>query len=94
MKIKLENSYKKDYKNALKQGILGESELVEFDKIIKALTAGQALDKRYKDHALVGDYKGCRDCHIKPNLVFIYRISLETIHFIRIGRHQDLFKNH
>ena len=58
MKIKLENSYKKDYKNALKQGILGESELVEFDKIIKALTAGQALDKRYKDHALVGDYKG------------------------------------
>ena len=46
MKIKLENSYKKDYKNALKQGILGESELVEFDKIIKALTAGQALDKR------------------------------------------------
>ena len=94
MKINLENSYKKDYKNALKQGILSESELVEFDKIIKALTAGQALDKRYKDHALVGDYKGCRDCHIKPNLVFIYRISLETIHFIRIGRHQDLFKNY
>lgn len=54
MKIKLENSYKKDYKNALKQGILGESELVEFDKIIKALTAGQALDKRIQRPRISG----------------------------------------
>ena len=94
MKIKLENSYKKDYKNALKQGILGKSELAELDKVIKSLTAGQPLEPKYKDHALQFDYKGCRDCHIKPNLIFIYRISLDTLYFVRIGRHQDLFKGY
>ncbi|TQR55809.1 type II toxin-antitoxin system YafQ family toxin [Campylobacter troglodytis] len=94
MKVRFENSYKRDYKKAMKQGILGDSEFIELDKITKTLIAGQALDPKYKDHALQFDYKGCRDCHIKSDLVLVYRIILDTIYFVRIGRHQDIFKGY
>ncbi len=94
MKIKPENSYKKDYKKALKQGILGKSELLELDKIIKALTAGQMLEPKYKDHPLKHDYIGFRDLHIKPNLVLIYKITADCLYLTRIGRHSDLFKKY
>ena len=94
MKIELENSYKKDYKRALKQGLIGKNELAELDKIIKALVAKQPLAPKHKDHALNFDYKGCRDCHIKPDLVLIYRTSPDMLYLVRIGRHQDLFKGY
>lgn len=94
MKVKFDNSYKRDYKKAMKQGILSDSEFAELDKITKTLIAGQPLDPKYKDHALRFEYDGCRDCHIKPNLVLVYKIILDTIYFVRLGRHQDIFKGY
>jgi mRNA interferase YafQ len=40
---------------------------------------------------LKGDYKDCRDCHIEPDWVLIYRIIGNELHLIRIGTHADLF---
>ncbi|MGI2027112.1 type II toxin-antitoxin system YafQ family toxin [Endozoicomonas acroporae] len=44
-----------------------------------------------KDHALVGDWLGFRDCHIKPDLLLIYRIHDRKLQLARIGSHSDLF---
>ncbi|WRB49532.1 type II toxin-antitoxin system mRNA interferase toxin, RelE/StbE family [Helicobacter pylori] len=40
-------------------------ELEIFDLVIENLRNQIPLDEKFKDHALVGEYKGCRECHIK-----------------------------
>lgn len=44
------------------------------------------------DHASVGNYVDCRGCHIEPDWLLIYRIEKETIAFIRMDTHANLFK--
>ena len=93
-KIVFENSYFKDLKKVAKQGLFSDEVAFEVQKITDLLIADKPLDAKYKNHALVGDYKGYRDCHIKPDLVLIYKISDESMNLTRIGRHQDLFKRY
>jgi mRNA interferase YafQ len=50
------------------------------------------LDRKYKDHKLIGNYKGQRECHIEPDWLLIYYIQEDTITFVRTGTHSDLFK--
>ncbi|CAN2039657.1 ribosome-dependent mRNA interferase toxin YafQ [Candidatus Magnetomoraceae bacterium gMMP-15] len=61
-------------------------------KLSVLLIRQEKLNERYKNHPLNGNYKGCYDCHIKPNWILIYRIEGETIQFVRTGSHADLFK--
>jgi len=58
---------------------------------MEALIAGEALDERHRDHELSGEWRGHRDCHIRPDWVLIYRISDDTITFERTGTHDDIF---
>jgi mRNA interferase YafQ len=56
------------------------------------LVADQDLAHLYRDHALVGDWSGYRECHLKPDLLLIYRKpNVETIRLARLGSHSDLF---
>ena len=52
------------------------------------------LEQRYRDHALAGDYAGCRECHITPDWLLIYEIDGDTLllYLMRTGTHSDLFK--
>lgn len=93
MKLFIKNSYKKDYKLALEQGILDNESEEILDCVIFTLLSGKRLDEKFKDHALKGDFKGCRDCHIKSDLVLVYEISEDTLSLIRLGRHLNIFKN-
>ena len=45
------------------------------EAVIDDLLAGKVLDQKYKDHALVGDYVGFRECHILPDWLLIYAID-------------------
>lgn len=65
---------------------LSKVETVCADKLINGLS----LPEKYRDHALKGDLKDFRDCHIKPDLVLIYTVSDEFVHLIRIGSHSEL----
>ena len=51
------------------------------------------MDTVYRDHALTGQYKGCRECHIQPDWLLIYRIKerLEILNLVDTGTHADLF---
>ena len=83
------SSFKRDYKLAQKRGY--EIELLK--EIITKLANGEPLPERNRDHALTGNYKGCRECHIKPDWLLIYQIEDEELilYLTRTGTHADLF---
>lgn len=60
--------------------------------VLLALTADQPLDARHHDHDLSGDWAGYRECHVKPDLLLIYRKSdSDTLRLARFGSHSELF---
>ena len=65
------NQFRKDVKLAHKRGY--RIELLQ--EVIDCLASGKALDVKYKDHPLIGNYDGFRECHITPDWLLIYRIE-------------------
>ena len=63
----------------------------ELVPLVKALADDLPLEPRYCDHALTGDWKDYRDCHVKPDLVLIYRKpDGELLQLVRLGSHGEL----
>lgn len=87
--IVLSNQFKKDLKLILIRGY--NIELM--NEVVDKLASEEALDERYRDHALTGNYIGFRECHIKPNWLLIYRIDNNELFLFlsRTGTHSDLF---
>lgn len=58
------------------------------------LSSDAVLPEKYRDHALTGDWKDHRDCHIKPDLVLIYQKTdddeLLILQLVRLGSHSEL----
>jgi mRNA interferase YafQ len=59
--------------------------------VVEALRLGRPLEARHRDHALTGEWKGFRDCHIQPDWVLIYSVDDEALYLARTGSHSDLF---
>ena len=59
---------------------------------VKMLCEGVSLPQKYHDHALIGDLKGFRDCHIESNWILIYQETEDSIVLIATGSHDDIFK--
>ncbi|MBL4743193.1 MAG: type II toxin-antitoxin system YafQ family toxin [Cycloclasticus sp.] len=88
-KLEYSNQFKKDFKKITKQPI---PEVIQVGHVISTLQRGETLGSKYTDHGLTGDWLGYRDCHVKPDLVLIYKISLNVLKLARIGSHSELFK--
>ncbi|TPE54098.1 type II toxin-antitoxin system YafQ family toxin [Maribrevibacterium harenarium] len=80
--------FKKDFKKVDKMAI---PDILEVGNVISQLQRGDALAPHNIDHALTGNWLGFRDCHIKPDLVLIYRIHKESLQLARIGSHSEIF---
>lgn len=89
--LELSKRYKKSYKRIAYSGKFPQEEI---DFVVNQLLAGNTLDKKYRDHALSGNYKGYRECHIKPDLLLIYQIQGDVLVLLLldIGSHSYLFK--
>ena len=89
LKIRYHSSFKKDYKKIVGRGY--NAKLLE--EIIQKLANGEKLSIRNKDHALTGNYAGCRECLITPNWLLIYQIDNGELilYLTRTGTHSDLF---
>jgi len=63
------------------------------DDLVRALSRGETLPEKNKDHALSGNWEGYRECHILPDWLLIYRIEddLLILTLTRTGTHSDLF---
>ncbi len=82
--------FKRDYKREAKgahRAILDAA----LGQIVTTLANDQPLAEKHRDHALTGDWKDHRDCHIKPDLVLIYRKPSEAVlQLVRLGSHGEL----
>ena len=81
--------FQKDVKLAKKRGY----DISLLTDIIKKLAAQETFPPKNRDHALVGNYAGCRECHIAPDWLLIYEIEEDilTLYLLRTGTHSDLF---
>lgn len=81
--------FKKDLKRIKKRGL----NLNSLKFVLNTLQKQEILPLKYKDHALVGNFKGFRECHIEPDWLLIYAISNEKLILTaaRTGSHSDLF---
>jgi len=80
--IRRSGAFKRDYKRE-KKG--------RYREVLALLAAEKTLPERNHDHALTGDWKDHRDCHIKPDLILIYRKpDDEWLDLIRLGSHSEL----
>ena len=61
--------------------------------MVDLLAKGKSLPEKNKDHTLIGNYVGCRECHITPDWLLIYEISNDELilYLTRTGTHSDLF---
>jgi len=88
--IEWTSQFKRDYKREGK-GQHRTTLDVELFPIVEALANDQLLDPRYRDHALTGDWKDYRDCHIKPDIVLIYRKPDDVVlQLVRLGSQSEL----
>lgn len=87
-KLEYAAQFKKDFKKVIKKPI---PYVIEVGDVISKLQRGETLEEKYVDHALSGNWTGFRDCHIRPDLVLIYRIHNNTLQLARIGSHSELF---
>ena len=88
--IKRTTQFRRDYKRELK-GRHRPTLETALTEVLKDLVNKQSLADKYRDHQLTGNWKDCRDCHIKPDLVLIYRkVSENNLQLIRLGSHSEL----
>lgn len=84
-------SFKRDFKREAKGQYRADLDDV-LKPVLSALVTDQILDARYRDHGLSGDWAGCRECHVKPDLLLIYKkVGKDKLILVRLGSHSELF---
>lgn len=88
--IKQTGKFKRDLKREAKgphRKVLKD----DFVAIVDMLASDKPLDPKYSDHPLSGDWTDHRDCHIKPDLVLIYRKpGAAVLQLVRLGSYSEL----
>jgi mRNA interferase YafQ len=87
--ITYSTKFKRDYKLAVKR----HWDVNLLRVVITQLANGELLAPKHKDHQLQGKFADCRECHIKPDWLLIYRINkdVNALELVATGTHSDLF---
>lgn len=91
--IDFTSKFKKQLRKIIKQG----KDISDLLEVVTKIANLEKLDVKYEDHELINDniYHNCRECHIKPNWLLIYKyLDNETVFLLyATGSHNELFKN-
>ncbi len=82
------NRFEKDLKTMIKRGY----DPANIKAVVRKLIDEIPLERKHRDHLLVGNFKDRRECHIEPDWLLVYRLDGSRIIFERTGTHTDLFK--
>ncbi len=85
-KVTLSKQFKRDLK---KHYLLLVS--TEWAEVFGLLVQGAVLPKKYLNHALKGDYSNYMECHVKPDLLLVYKVTDSELFLARLGSHSELF---
>ena len=89
--IERSSAFKREYKREAK-GQHRSTLDTDLVPVLTSLANDQPLEPRHRDHELSGDWGGYRECHVKPDLLLIYRKSdADTLRLARLGSHSELF---
>lgn len=90
-KVLLSPQYQKSFKRMLRHKDFKREKL---EALVNLLEAGKALDIRYKDHELKGNYTGIRECHVQNDILLLYRKEKKVLVLllVNIGTHSNLFE--
>jgi mRNA interferase YafQ len=89
--IERSGAFKRDYKREVKGKYRADLDEA-LVPVLMALANDELLELRLRDHDLIGNWSGYRECHIKPDLLLIYRRpDSETLQLARLGSHSQLF---
>jgi mRNA interferase YafQ len=89
--IERSTAFKKDYRREAR-GVHRATLDADLVSVLNLLVADAPLEPRHRDHELAGDWKGFRDCHVKPDLVLIYkRVGKDVLRLARLGSDSELF---
>ena len=88
-KIEMSSRFRRDVKTARKRGY----DIDKLEAVVELLSKDIELPLKNRDHALIGDYNGFRECHIAHDWFLIYRIEEDVLvlYLFRTGTHSDLF---
>ncbi|MCL2357009.1 MAG: type II toxin-antitoxin system YafQ family toxin [Defluviitaleaceae bacterium] len=88
-KVEQSNQFKRELKIIRRRGY----DVSALNEVVNELADGKPLSPKYKDHALKGNWKGYRECHITPDWLLIYKIEANVLILTlqRTGTHSDLF---
>ncbi|MBF0141597.1 MAG: type II toxin-antitoxin system YafQ family toxin [Magnetococcales bacterium] len=88
--IERTGQFKRDYKREV-TGYHRQTLAGNLMAVVTMLANDQPLAEKHHDHALTGDCKDHRDCHVKPDLVLIYRKPDNVVlQLVRLGSHSEL----
>lgn len=88
--IERTGKFKRDFKRELK-GPHSKTLNRDLPALLQMLANDSPLPANNRDHALTGDWNDHCDCHVKPDLVLIYRKpDAETLQLVRLGSHSEL----
>ena len=87
-KLKTTTRFEKDYKKALKSG----RDLARLKRVMTWIASEQEMPTELRDHKLVGNYQGRRECHLAGDWLLIYKLEADTVIFERTGSHSELLK--
>jgi mRNA interferase YafQ len=83
--------FRRDFKR-VRAGLYGKELDRIFTDVVTLLIADKLLPPKYRDHSLTGEYRDCRECHLKPDLLLIYRkVGDDLLELTRLGSHSELF---
>lgn len=90
-RIERTNAFRRDFKRQLR-GHHGRDLEVVLISAVSLLVEDKPLPERNRDHALAGDWRDHRECHLKPDLLLIYRKpDADVLQLVRLGSHSELF---
>jgi len=88
--IRYTGCFKRDYRRE-KFGRYGKKLDASLMGVVNLLAADTPLPHRNFDHPLSGEWADHRDCHIKPDLILIYRKPDDDhLDLVRLGSHSEL----
>ena len=88
MTIVYTSQFKRDFKKLQKQN----KDIAKLKSLIEKLLDSPPLRPEYRDHPLISNYTGYRECHIAPDWLLIYKKTSDKLILVRTGSHSDLFK--
>jgi len=81
-------SFERDLTKMLRRG----KDPSKIKSVMRELIEQRPLAEKHRDHKLLGNYRGRRECHIEPDWLLIYLLEASRIIFERTGAHADLFR--